>query len=77
MFILFLISETTVPRKNIVNYVPTIEDKKKFYSKILPFHTMYIMADLSTSEKYENLNISLKNLSLYRIYLFPCVVIKC
>lgn len=49
-----LISETTVPRKNIVNYSPTLEDKKKFYSKILPFHTMYIMADLSTSEKYEN-----------------------
>lgn len=31
-----------------------MEDKKRFYSKILPFHTMYIMADLSTSEKYKN-----------------------
>lgn len=53
-FCFLLISETTVPRKNIVNYAPTLEDKKKFYSKILPFHTMYIMADLSTSEKYED-----------------------
>lgn len=41
----------TVPRKNIVNYTPNMEDKTRFYSKILPFHTMYIMADLSTSEK--------------------------
>lgn len=40
-----------VPKKNIVNYAPTKEDSKKFQSKIVPFHTMYIMADLSTAEK--------------------------
>lgn len=40
-----------IPKKNIVNYSPTPDDSKRFQSKIVPFHTMYIMADLSTNEK--------------------------
>lgn len=41
-----------VPKKNIINYAPTIDDTRRFQSKIVPFHTMYIMADLSTALKY-------------------------
>jgi len=41
-------SESTIPHKNIVNYAPDSEESKSNSSlKIIPFHTMYIMADLS------------------------------
>jgi hypothetical protein len=41
-------SESSIPHKNIVNYSPNeTDDKKSAISRIIPFHTMYIMADLS------------------------------
>ncbi|RNA44327.1 Meckel syndrome type 1 [Brachionus plicatilis] len=49
-------SEMQVPKKDIVNYSPTKDDSKKFQSKIVPFHTMYIMADLSTAENTFTMN---------------------
>ena len=51
LFLLFE-SQYKIPTNNIVNYDPTPDEKRKFQSKIIPFHTMYIMADLSTSKKY-------------------------
>ncbi|CAF0733853.1 unnamed protein product [Brachionus calyciflorus] len=49
-------SEVTIPKKNIVNYSPTKEESSRFKTKIVPFHTMYIMADLSTAENTFTMN---------------------
>ena len=48
--------EANIPHKKIVNYSPNNEsaDKKNVISRIIPFHTMYIMADLSNNKSVLN-----------------------
>lgn len=41
--------ESTIPHKNIVSYTEEADDARSNLSKIIPFHTMYIMADLSST----------------------------
>lgn len=43
--------ESIIPRKNIVEYDPDSEESRSVTSKIIPFHTMYIMGDLSNDNE--------------------------
>ena len=45
-------NESRVARMNIVNYKPHPDESRRYQSKIIPFHTMYIMADLSNEKQF-------------------------
>jgi hypothetical protein len=44
--------DVDISRRNIIDYSPTLEFKKKNHLLQTPFQTLYILADLSVKSRY-------------------------